>query len=578
MQQVPGYRLGEILGQGGFGTVYRAEQLSVRREVALKVDNRVLATERDQRRFMREVTAAGRLSGHPHVVAVYDAGVLDDGRPYMVMELCPGGSLGDRLTAQGPFPVAEVRDIGVKIGDALAAAHGSGVLHRDLKPANLMINQYGMVALADFGLAASQGMESSATRNALTPAYAPPEAFHHEEPSVLGDVYSLAATLYALLQGRPPRFPATGSPTIMQLVAAQLQPLPPLAHVPPAFNDLLRQAMAYERSDRPQSIAAFRDALAALYLETTAAPRVHGTSGAAPAQFRGPLTATGPSAPQAYPPYASGAAAPQLHVPLTSQAHAPFATDEAYRALATTDRGGALRGQAPTAGPGGTQGGAGVSTVWGDSRGGRSGRSTGSRVGLAALVVGCLALGGVGVMALGPGFGGKSDPQVRSSGSPTAPQGGSSATSGLSGTGTIDGIDFTTEACAAAQVRGAHAACTIKAECWNGLNVNAGDMTARNLPCDGPHTFETFAVGVLPVGLTWDAIEAGKNSRIRRVCNQKVLTASREGAGRGIGPSLWAQPEVMPPSKAAYERGFRAYRCLAGLDAGLDALTQPAFH
>src|SRR3954454_9732437 len=141
---LPGYEIRETLGQGGYGTVYRARQLAVGREVALKIDNRRLLSERDRRRFMREVTAAGQLSGHPHVVAGYDAGVLADGRPYMVMELCPGGSLADRLTTRGPFPVAAGRDIGVKIGDALAAAHASDVLPRDLKPANLMINQYGL--------------------------------------------------------------------------------------------------------------------------------------------------------------------------------------------------------------------------------------------------------------------------------------------------------------------------------------------------------------------------------------------------------------------------------------------------
>lgn len=106
---VPGYEVVEVLGQGGFATVYRARQLAVGREVALKMDSRVLATARDRQRFLREVTAAGQLSGHPHVVAVYDAGVLDNGRPYMVLELCPGGSLGDRLHRQGPFPAAEAR-------------------------------------------------------------------------------------------------------------------------------------------------------------------------------------------------------------------------------------------------------------------------------------------------------------------------------------------------------------------------------------------------------------------------------------------------------------------------------------
>ena len=98
-----GYEILETLGRGGFGTVYRARQVAVGREVALKIDGRVLATERDRRRFMREVTAAGQLSGHPNVVAVYDAGVLDDGRPYMVLELCPQGSLSDRLNERGPF-------------------------------------------------------------------------------------------------------------------------------------------------------------------------------------------------------------------------------------------------------------------------------------------------------------------------------------------------------------------------------------------------------------------------------------------------------------------------------------------
>src|SRR5690242_16726207 len=171
-----GYEIIETLGQGGFGTVYRARQLSVGREVALKIDSRVLGSDRDKRRFMREVTAAGRLSGHPHVVAVYDAGVLADGRPYMVLELCPNGSLSDRLRDRGPFPAAEVRDIGVNIADALTSAHAAGVLHRDVKPANILVNRYGGVALADFGLAVipRPGLESSATREALTPAYASP--------------------------------------------------------------------------------------------------------------------------------------------------------------------------------------------------------------------------------------------------------------------------------------------------------------------------------------------------------------------------------------------------------------------
>jgi len=198
---IPGHRVGGVLGAGGFATVYRCWQLAVGREVAVKVDNRVLFTERDRRRFLREVTAAGRLSGHPHVIDVYDAGTLADGRPYLVMELCPAGSLHDAVRRHGPMPAAQVRDIGIRLADALAAAHASGVLHRDIKPANILVNRFGMVGLSDFGLASiiSARGEQTASREALTPAYSSPETFRGEEPTVLADVYSLAATLYALL-------------------------------------------------------------------------------------------------------------------------------------------------------------------------------------------------------------------------------------------------------------------------------------------------------------------------------------------------------------------------------------------
>jgi serine/threonine protein kinase len=142
-----------VLGSGGFATVYQTWQVAVGRETAVKVDSRVLHTERDRRRFFREVTAAGQLSGHPHVVDVYDAGTLRDGRPYMVMELCPGGSLNDELRRSGPISAERACRIGADLADALAAAHAAGILHRDLKPANILVNRYGVVGIADFGLA-----------------------------------------------------------------------------------------------------------------------------------------------------------------------------------------------------------------------------------------------------------------------------------------------------------------------------------------------------------------------------------------------------------------------------------------
>src|SRR2546429_5450155 len=159
------------------------------------------------------------------------------------MELCPAGSLADALHRDGPMSPAQVRDIGVRISDALAAAHAAGVLHRDIKPANILINRYGLVGLSDFGLASitAAGGEQSASREALTPAFAPPEAFRGGEPTVAGDIYSLVATLYALLAGRPPRSPAGRDPGIPAIIAPHDQPVDDVPGTPPGPMASLRR-------------------------------------------------------------------------------------------------------------------------------------------------------------------------------------------------------------------------------------------------------------------------------------------------------------------------------------------------
>jgi hypothetical protein len=286
---IPGHRVGGVLGAGGFATVYRCWQLAVGREVAVKVDNRVLLTERDRRRFLREVTAAGRLSGHPHVIDVYDAGTLADGRPYLVMELCPAGSLNDALRRHGPMPAAQVRDIGIRLADALAAAHASGVLHRDIKPANILVNRFGMVGLSDFGLASiiSAHGEQTASREALTPAYSSPETFRGEEPSVLADVYSLAATLYALLAGRPPRFAADGrQPGLATIMSLHNRPVEDVPGTPPELMALLRAGLSPDPAARPHSAAALRDALADPRRYAAATPAGHASQASAPSAAR----------------------------------------------------------------------------------------------------------------------------------------------------------------------------------------------------------------------------------------------------------------------------------------------------
>lgn len=213
---------------------------------------------------------------------------------------------------------AEVADIGIRIADALSAAHAAGVLHRDIKPANILINRYGNVVLADFGLATmpSSGAEVSVTRESLTPAYAPPEAFELTEPSAAGDVYSLAATLYALLSGRPPRFPEGGVVNLAVVVALHRLPIPDIPGVPPELTALLRQAMATDPGQRTSSVAALRDALIDLHLDHGApAPRPTPHPISPPAQ---PF-ASAPS-PYGMPPVRPAVGREPIHTHLTSPA------------------------------------------------------------------------------------------------------------------------------------------------------------------------------------------------------------------------------------------------------------------
>jgi hypothetical protein len=478
--------------------------VAVGREVAVKVDNRVLLSDRDRRRFMREVTAAGRLSGHPHVIDVYDAGTLGDGRPFLVMELCPAGSLNDALRRHGPMSPAQVRDIGIKIADALAAAHAAGILHRDIKPANILVNRYGMVGLSDFGLAsiiAASG-DQTASREALAPAYASPESFRGEEPTPAGDLYSLTATLYALLAGRPPRFPADGrSPSPAMIMALHDQPVDDVPAAPVELMGLLRRGLAADPAVRPYSAAELRDAL------------VH--TGAPPPAARdraggGPDTgATGPG-----------------HVVAGRPARSP----------ARPAGGGRRSHAADTA-----------------SRGGRRAMRPIALVAAVIVVAGAAA-------ALGARF--LSHQAIVGS------AGGSAGTQGSGTTGSapnVFGIPTVTAGCPAASVRVAAARCPARQECWAGMVEVSGSVSDRSLPCDRAHYWETFAIAILPADArTFDQPTLEKNPTVSAVCSMRVLLASRRGRALLIPVSAW-RVDVLPPTEAAFDSGARAYRCIANV-------------
>jgi LCP family protein required for cell wall assembly len=239
--------------------VWRARQPSLNREVAVKVDDRTLDTESERHRFLGEAGAAGHLSGHPAIVTVYDTGILADGRPYLVMKYCSGGSLTGWLKPDNRQSVERICFVGVRIAEALVAAHEQGMLHRDVKPANILIDSYGNPGLADFGLTA---LEPGSTVG-LTVAYAPPEVILGGKPSEYGDVYQLAATLYALLSGNPPSNSSGGDMSLQDRIARVREPVKPLPGVDEHLMQLLLAGLSFEPSDRPTA-AEFRDRLTAL--------------------------------------------------------------------------------------------------------------------------------------------------------------------------------------------------------------------------------------------------------------------------------------------------------------------------
>ncbi|WP_018217531.1 serine/threonine-protein kinase [Salinispora vitiensis] len=314
---MPGLTDLRVFARGGYATIYKATQISVGREVAVKVENRTLDSERDQARFLREARAAGRMSSHPHVVDLFDVGVTVDQHPYLIMELCDG-SFAERMRTSPLGPV-EARDLGVKIADAIAHSHAAGVLHRDIKPANILHSHFNPAVLADFGLAVvAELRDATVALEVLTPAYAPPEMFNHSPPSPAVDVYALCATLYAVMHGRPPRWRSERDPSLVTVLEMFQQPVPGLPGVPEELVDILRAGMSNDPIARP-SAAELRDQLAALPVGGTAAgapaePAAGGHPGTAPSGHTGVAADGRPTYP------APRAPAEDAHPPLPSSA------------------------------------------------------------------------------------------------------------------------------------------------------------------------------------------------------------------------------------------------------------------
>ncbi|TWU57822.1 serine/threonine-protein kinase [Rubripirellula reticaptiva] len=233
------YQLIEELGRGGMGVVFRARQISLGRDVAVKMILRGgLASETDLNRFMAEAAATAKLE-HAGIVPVYEVGDVD-GRPFFSMQLVEGVTLAE-MVADGPLPQRQAARIVADIACAIEFAHRHGVLHRDLKPSNILIADDGTAMVTDFGLAKQITDSDELTRSGMllgTPAYMSPEQAGGRRGLVgpASDVYGLGCVLYFALTGRPPL--VAESPMELVMLVIEQDPAPPRALRPSLDRDL----------------------------------------------------------------------------------------------------------------------------------------------------------------------------------------------------------------------------------------------------------------------------------------------------------------------------------------------------
>ena len=221
-EQFGHYAIVRALGAGGMGAVYEAEDLESGRRVALKVLSHKLDSPDARERFFREGRLAASIN-HPNSVYIFGTEEIG-GTPVIAMELVSGGTLQERVRAKGPLPIGEAVDCVLQIIEGLEAAQRIGILHRDVKPSNCYVGEDGAVKIGDFGLSISTTVRTEPALTATgaflgTPAFCSPEQLRGEELNVCSDMYSVGATLFYLLTGRPP----FDAPNMVQLLATVLE-------------------------------------------------------------------------------------------------------------------------------------------------------------------------------------------------------------------------------------------------------------------------------------------------------------------------------------------------------------------
>jgi eukaryotic-like serine/threonine-protein kinase len=265
LEQIAHYRVERLLGAGGMGEVYLAEDTRLDRKVALKLlPQRFSADEERVRRFQREARAASALN-HPNIITIYEIGQANE-RHYIATEFIEGETLRARVAANRRMSVAEVLDVGMGVANALAAAHEAGIIHRDIKPENIMVRPDGYVKVLDFGLAkllepGNTNTNTGAVMGTLL-YLAPEQARGARYPDARSDIYSLGAVLYEMLTRRPPIM--TDSFVELAIAITTVDPEPPSKTAPGLPPDLDRIVMKALEKDPDKRYQNAREMLADL--------------------------------------------------------------------------------------------------------------------------------------------------------------------------------------------------------------------------------------------------------------------------------------------------------------------------